>query len=184
MPSKTTETFSKRVALEARRADLVVIVGVMVASGFIVKQGDVIGKITALGEYRRRSRAVVAQDGAFAADSDTGKVDDASVFKAADILTKEDGTVVGTILAINLETNEITLAANAAVAVASGLAVLGSDGSQVAKGISDGETDGTQAASVPVIIGGYLDESKLRGLDSTAKAEMAGASMAGGVFKL
>ncbi|MGA9768273.1 MAG: hypothetical protein WBV94_04480 [Blastocatellia bacterium] len=184
MPSKTTETFGKRVALEARRSDLLVLVGVMIADGFIVKQGDVIGKISASGEYRRRARATVNTT-AFATNSPTGKVLDASVFAADDVLTNEDGDNVGTIESIDLTTtpHTLTLTGNAAVAVAAGADVLGSDGSQIAQGISDSETDGTEAVSVPVIIGGYLDESKLRGLDSTAKTELAGASVAGGVFK-
>lgn len=185
MPSKVIDTFAARVELEARRADLAVRVGVMVALGFIVKQGDVIGKITSSGKYRRRTRATVVTT-AFATNSTTGKVDDASKFADGDVLKDKDGTTVGTIAVggRNLTTNVITLTGNAGVAVAVGADVLGSDGSQVAGGVSDDETDGTVDANISVIIGGYLDESKLRGLDSTAKTELAGASVAGGIFKI
>jgi hypothetical protein len=182
MPSKIIETFGKKVPLEAARADLAVLVGVMIASGFIVKQGDVIGKITSSSKYRRRSRAVAAGAG-FATTGATGEVDDAGVFAAGDVLKNAAGAAVGTVQSLNTTTNVITLTGNAAVAVAAGAAVLGSDGSQTAKGISDGETDGTQDANVPAMIAGFLVESSLRGLDSTAKTELGGASMAGGIFK-
>lgn len=184
MPTETVETFGKKVALEARRPDLAVLIGVMIASGFVVKQGDVIGKITASGKYRRRSRATVVTT-AFATNSTTGKVDEASKFADGDVLKIADGTTVGTIAAggRNLTTNVITLTANAAVAVAVGADVLASDGSAVAKGVSDQETDGTKDVSASAFIGGYLDESKLRGLDSSAKTELAGASVAGEIFK-
>ena len=84
---------------------------------------------------------------------------------------------------MNTATNVITLTGNAAVAVAAGAAVLGSDGSQVAKSVSDDDTDGTADANTSTIISGLLVESKLRGLDSTAKAELGGVSTVGGIFK-
>jgi hypothetical protein len=182
MPSKVINTYGKRVQLEVVRPDLAVLVGVMIASGFIVKQGDVIGKITASSKYRRRTRAVAAGAG-FATTAATGEVDDASVFAAGDVLKNAAAATVGTVQSVNLVTNVVTLTANAAVAVAAGAAVLGSDGSQVAKGFSDLETDGTEDANVSAMIGGYLDESLLRGLDSTAKTELGGASVANGIFK-
>jgi len=184
MPSKTIETYGKKVALEALRADLAVMVGVMVASGFIVKQGDVVGKITASSKYRRRSRTATAGTG-FSNASPTGQVTDASVFAKDDVLKKTDGTVIGTVLSIDTTTtpDTVTLTGNAAVNVAADVDVLASDGSQVAQGVSDDETDGTQDTSASVIIGGYLNEWKLRGLDSSAKTELAGSSRAGGVFK-
>ena len=187
MPSKTTQTYGKRVALEARRPDLSVIIGVMIKIGFIVKQGDVVGKISASGEYRRRSRTTATGTG-FAVDSAVGQVTDASVFAPGDLLKDGNGVMIGIVAAngINVASapDQVTLIANALVAVAAGAAVVASDGSQVAKGISDEETDGTEAASCRIFIGGYLDETKLRGLDASAKTEMAGASMAGDIFKL
>jgi hypothetical protein len=184
MPSKVIDTFAKKVPLEAVRADLAVSVGVMIAAGFAVKQGDVIGKITASGKYRRRPRTKTAGAG-FADASAIGHVEDASVFTPGDVLKKDDGTLIGTVAAggVNAVNNTVTLTGNAALDVAAGLAVVASDGSQVAAGISDAETDGTQDANVSALIGGYLDESLLRGLDSTARAELGGASAAGGVFK-
>ncbi|HEX8090886.1 MAG TPA: hypothetical protein VF762_18645 [Blastocatellia bacterium] len=184
MPSKVIDTFAKKVPLEAVRADLAVLVGVMIAAGFIVKQGDVIGKISASGKYRRRTHSVTAGAG-FADDSTVGHVSDASVFAAGDVLKKADGTLIGTVAVggVNAVNNTLTLTANAALDVAAGVDVVASDGSQVAEGISDLETDGTQDANVPALIGGYLNESLLRGLDSTAKAELGGASVAGGIFK-
>ena len=184
MPSKTVQTFPQRVALEARRAELAVQIGVTVAAGFIVQQGDVIGETTATGTVRRRTRTTAAGTG-FAANAATGQVADASVFAAGDVLKDATGASIGTIAAggVNASTNVVTLTANAAVAVAAGAPVLGSDGSQVAKAISDETTDGTADASIAVFVSALLVESRLRGLDVSAKAELGGASVAGGIFK-
>ncbi len=182
MPSRTIEIYGERVPLEAVRADLATRVPAVVALGFIVLVGDICGAISASGKLRRRTRAVASGAG-FAVNSVTGVVDDASVFKAGDVLTNAAGANVGTVQSINTGTNTITLTGNAAVAVAAGAAVLGSDGSQVARAISDDETDGTQDANASVLIGGLLKEAKLRGLDSTAKAELGGVSTVGGIIK-
>jgi hypothetical protein len=183
MPTSTVEEFQDREALEATRPDLAVIVAAVAAAGFIILRGAVCGVITATGKLRRRTRAVAAGAG-FAVDSLTGQVADASVFKAGDVLKNAAGAVIGTIAAggVNTSTNVITLTANAAVAVAAGAAVLGSDGSQVAATVSYDETDGTQDANIGVYITGLLKEAKLIGLDSTAKAELGGHSVAG-IFK-
>ncbi|MET0626575.1 MAG: hypothetical protein ABW250_26810 [Pyrinomonadaceae bacterium] len=184
MPTKTIATYGERNPLEAVRADLAVKVAAVIASGFIVLVGDVLGAISASGKLRRRTRAVAAGSG-FGTGAATGEVVDASVFKAGDVLKNAAGTTIGTIAAggVNTSTNVITLTANAAVAVAAGAGVYGSDGSQVAAAISDDETDGTADANATVFIGGYLKESELRGLDSTAKSELGGASVVGGRFK-
>jgi hypothetical protein len=79
--------------------------------------------------------------------------------------------------------NTVTLTGNAAVAVAAGVDVVASDGSQVSKAISDKTTDGVGDTPINVFICGLLKESKLRGLDASAKAELSGASVAGGIFK-
>ena len=185
MPTNLIGTFAGRVQLEKVRPDEAVTVAVTVKSGFIVKQGDVIGEITASGLYRRRTRATV-NTGAFATNAATGQVLDASVFAVGDVLKNAAGDTVGTIQSIDLTTtpHTITLTGNAAEAVAVAADVIGSDGSQVAKGISGKETDGTQDTPIDVFIGGFLDESKLRGLDASAKTELNGASVAGGIFKL
>ena len=184
MPTRLVQEFPDRDALEAVRADLAVRVPATVALGFIVLRGDVIGTISASGRMRRRTRAVAAGAG-FATTAATGQVDDASVFTAGDVLKNAAGTTIGTVAVggVNTQTNMITLTGNAAVAVAAGAAVLGSDGSQVAQAISEDETDGTAEAGIAAIISGLLVEAKLRGLDSTAKAELGGASVAGGTFK-
>lgn len=184
MPSKTIQTFPKRAALEAVKPELVAAVPVTVKSGHIVKAGDVIGKITTGGLYRRRTRTATAGTG-FADNSPNGQVVDASVFKAGDVLKKTDGTTIGTVQSVDITTNPdtVVLTGNAAVAVAAGVDVVGSDGSQVAQGISDTETDGAEDTTITAIITGLLDESKLRGLDASAKAELGGASVAGGIFK-
>jgi hypothetical protein len=184
MPTTTVNTFGPRAALERVRPDEAVLVPVTVKSGFVVKQGDVIGKISASSLYRRRTHALATGSG-FATNSAVGHVDDASVFADGDALTKLDGTAIGTIAANGVDkvNNTVTLTGNAAVAVAAGAAVLGSDGSQVSQGISDNETDGTGDTPISAFIAGFLDESKLRGLDATAKTELGGASVAGGIFK-
>jgi hypothetical protein len=107
------------------------------------------------------------------------------VFVAGDILKNAAGAVIGTIAVggVNTATNTITLTANAAVAVAAGAAVLGSDGSQKASAIADEAADGLAETQIPVFVCGLLVESRLRGLDDTAKAELGGASVAGGIFK-
>lgn len=184
MPTKTIETFPERKQLEALGGHPSAAVGVTVANTHIVKQGDVIGKITASGKYRRRTRATVNTT-AFATDSPNGQVLDASVFKVGDVLKNVAGVTVGTIQSIDLTTtpDSIVLTGNAGVAVAAGADVLGSDGSQVAQAVADQETDGTADVPIAAIISGKLKESELRGLDASAKSELAGASVAGGVFK-
>lgn len=184
MPSKVIETFPQRVALEARRPDLAVLIGVTIALGFIAQQGDVLGVTTSSGQARRRTRTTAAGSG-FAINATTGQVADASVFVPGDVVKDATGATVGTIAAggVNTTTNILTLTANASVAVAAGAAVLGSDGSQTAKAIADETTDGSADASVSVFVCGLLDESRLRGLDATAKAELGGASVAGEIFK-
>jgi len=183
-PTKDIETSPQRVSLEATRPDLAVSIPLTVKNGFKVKQGDVIGKITASGLYRRRARTTTAGAG-FAANSTIGEVADASVFAPGDVLTKSDGTAIGTIAAngVNTVTNQVTLTANAANAVAAGLAVIATDGSAVATAISDKESDGVGDTVINALIAGYLDEAKLRGLEATAKTELGGASAAGGIFK-
>lgn len=184
MPTRTTETFPERVQLEKVRPDLAVSVAVTAKTGFAVKQGDVIGKITASGLYRRRSRTTTAGAG-FSDASTVGVLTDASVFAPGDVLKKTDGTAIGTIAAngVNVDDNEVTLTANAAINLAAGNDVVADDGSKVALGIADKETDGTQDAVINAFIGGYLDEALLRGLDTSAKSELGGASVAAGIFK-
>ncbi len=184
MPTRTVEEFSDRAPLEAVRADLAVRVPGLVANGHKVKQGDVLGVITASDKLRRRTRAVAAGAG-FATNTPVGRVDDASVFVAGDVLKDGDGATIGTVQSVDTTTtpDTVTLTGNAAVAVAAGEPVFGSDGSQVAKTISDSETDGAGDTNTTQIIGGFLNEAKLRGLDASAKSELGGVSTVGGIFK-
>lgn len=184
MATKTVETYGRRVSLSVVREDLAVKVAATVADGHIVKVGDAAGMITASELARRRTRTDATGTG-FATTSPTGQVVDASVFKAGDVLKNEAGTTIGTVLSVNpaATPDTVTLAANAAVAVAAGASVLGSDGSQVAKFISENETDGAGDTPVTAIIGGFLNESLLRGIDSSARAELGGMSTVGGIFK-
>ena len=184
MPSKLVETYGERIPLEARKSELACQVGVTMRNGAACVQGDVIGEVSASGMFRRRTRAL-ATGGGFGVGAATGTVDDASVFVAGDILKNAAGAVIGTIAVggVNTATNTITLTANAAVAVAAGAAVLGSDGSQKASAIADEAADGLAETQIPVFVCGLLVESRLRGLDDTAKAELGGASVAGGIFK-
>lgn len=180
MPSKVVETSPQKVALEAIRPELAAFAGVTIGNGFTCERGDVLGLITSSGLARRRARSLVAGT-AFTTGSPNGAVADGSLFKVGDVMTNSAGANVGTINAIN--GNAITLAANAANAVAIGAAVLASDGSQVAKGFADEGSDGVGDTQVPVCIGGYLVEANLKGLDSTAKTELGGFSTVGGIFK-
>jgi hypothetical protein len=184
MPTKTTNTYPNRVQLEALAGHPSASVGVTAASGHIIKQGDVVGRITSSSKYRRRSRTNATGTG-FANNSPTGQVEDSSVFKPGDVLTTSTGTAIGTVLSVNPAANPdtVTLTGNAANNVAAGVAVIATDGSAVAQGVSDNETDGSQDVSIAVIISSKLNESLLRGLDNSAKTELAGASVAGGVFK-
>ena len=184
MPSKLVETYAERTPLEARKAELACQVGVTMRSGAACIQGDVLGEVAATEMFRRRSHALAAGAG-FALNSPTGTVDDASVFAAGDVLKNAAGAAVGTIAAggVNVSANTITLTANAAVAVAAGAAVVGSDGSQKAKAIADEANDGIGETQIPVFVCGLLLESRLRGLDDSAKSELGGASVAGGIFK-
>jgi len=174
------ETTAAKSAMEKVRADLAVQVGVTAKDEFAIGRGDVIGIITASGLARRRSRAAVTGT-AFATNSPTGTVDDASVFAVGDVLKNSAGVTVGTIQSI--ASNTITLTGNAGVAVATGANVFGSDGSQTAVGIADEGSDGDGDTPIRVFIGGCLDESLCLRLDATAKSELVGSSRAGGVFK-
>lgn len=184
MPSKVIETWGARVQLEALGGHPSASVGATAKIGFVIRQGDVVGQITSGGKFRRRSRTDAVGDG-FADDSAVGQVVDASVFKAGDVLKDEDGNAVITVLSVDVEAdpNTVTGTGNAATAVASGVSVLAQDGSAVAQGVSDNETDGTADTGIAVIVSGKLKASLLRGLDASAKSELAGASLAGGVFK-
>lgn len=184
MPTKTIETYGQQVALEALRPDLAVLIPFTVKDGHSCQKGDVLGLITSSGYARRRTFTTVDTT-AFATNATTGKVADPSVFKDGDVLKNAAGATIGTIAVggINLTTRIITLTGNAAVAVADGAAVLGSDGSQVAKGIADDGVDGVGDTPISGFISGLLNESALRGLDSTAKTELGGVSVAGGIFK-
>jgi hypothetical protein len=180
MPTTQIENYGAKTPLEKTRPDLAVLTGMTAKDGHAIGRGDVVGVITASGLIRRRTRATVTGT-AFATDSTTGTVDDASVFKVGDVIKNSAGATVGTISAIS--GNTITLGANAAVAVATGANVFGSDGSQTAKGIADEGSNGTGDTPISVFISGLLDESQILRLDSTAKADLAGASVAGGIFK-
>jgi hypothetical protein len=180
-PTSDVETFAQRVALETHRPDEGVKIGVTAKTGFAIKQGDVIGIITASDKARRRSRTAAAGAG-FAVNSAVGEVADASVFVAGDALVSEDGTAIGTVLSTDTTAtpDTVTLTGNAAVAVASGDAVMASDGSQVAQGISDNETDGVGSdTQIGIFIAGILGASLCRGLDASAKAELVGATLRG-----
>jgi hypothetical protein len=183
MGTSTVETFPALESLAATRADELVITGLTMAAGLAAPRGGVIGVITSSGLGRRRTRTTAAGAG-FATNSATGQVADASLFKPGDVITNNAGANIGTVAAggVNLVTNILTLTANAAVAVASGAFVLGSDGSQVAQGIADEGVDGAAEAGIPLIIGGPLKESKLSGLDATAKTELLGRSAPNGIF--
>lgn len=180
MPSKTIETHPERTPLEARNSELASLVGVTARNGSAIARGDVVGQVTTGGKYRRRTRAAVTGT-AFSTASATGSVDDATVFAVGDVLKNSAGTTIGTIQSI--AANVITLTANAAVNVATGANVFGSDGSEVAKGIADEASDGVGDTNIPVFVCGLLVEALCLRLDATAKTELAGASVAGGIFK-
>lgn len=184
MPTKTVSEFPARAQLNKVRPDEAVLVPVTVKSGFVVKQGDVIGKITASGKYRRRARTTATGAG-FATNSKVGHVTDASVFAASEVIEDVSGNPIGTIDAggVDAVNNTVTLVANSSTAIASGTGVRATDGSAVAMGVSDKETDGADDTPVDVFIGGFFDEAKLRGLDASAKSELSGASVASGIFK-
>ncbi|HYX72431.1 MAG TPA: hypothetical protein VE732_06655, partial [Nitrososphaera sp.] len=181
-PTRDIAAYPDRDALEAVREDLAIIIGATVAAGFKVKRGSVCGEIAASGKLRRRSRTTAAGTG-FAVDSNVGEVTDASVFVAGDVLKNAAGSVIGTIAAGGVDpvANTVTLTGNAAVAVAAGAAVLGSDGSQTAKAIAGDESDGVGDNGIGIYIGGPLKEAKLLDLDATAKAELGGVSTVGGI---
>lgn len=182
-PTKTVETFAERVSLEVTRPDEAVKQNITFKDGFAAQQGDVIGIITASGLARRRSRTAATGTG-FSIASNTGQVVDAGVFAAGEVLKSEDGTTIGTVQSVDTTTtpDTVALTGNAAVDVASGDAVLGSDGSQVAQGISDAANDGVDDTPADAFIAGYLDAALLRGLDASAKVELGGATLLG-VFK-
>jgi hypothetical protein len=182
-PTKTEATYPGRQYLAFTKPELLVSVALTIADGFACLQGDVLGVISASDLGRRRSRSNASADAA--ANQKVVVVEDESVFKVGDVLTLEDGTVVGTIDAagINPLNHEITCVANLAVAVTDGDAILASDGSQVARAIADKESDGVGDTVINVIVAGPLKKSLLRGLDDSAVAELGGAVMIGDLFK-
>ncbi|HKO43340.1 MAG TPA: hypothetical protein VJU84_08620 [Pyrinomonadaceae bacterium] len=185
-PTKTIETYGERIPLEAVRADLAVRVPQTVEAGSKIRRGAVLGVVTADGYTRERARTKAAGTG-FSDASDTGQVEDASVFKVGDELTLEDGTAIGTVESINTATtpDTIVLEANAAVNVAVGDAVMASDGSQVAQSIADEAVAVTETTDtvLSVYIGGFLKKDQLVGLDASAIAELGGAVNPNNIFK-
>ncbi len=180
MGTKVIGNYQNPRSLAAVREDLLVQINATVKDGYACSRGEVMGVRTSDGLARRRSHSLVKTT-AFAANSVNGTVEDGSKFKVGDVLTNAAGTTVGTIQTI--VGNNITLAANAAVAVAIDAPVLASDGSQTAKFISDDGSDGGGDVPMGAIVGGYLEESLLTGLDATAKTELGGISLPGGIFK-
>ena len=197
MPTVTKETFGTRISLAALKPELMVAIAITAAANYpVISQGCLLGQITATGKYRRRTRAIVGTGGVLTS-SPSFNVADASVFIPGDVLTDDSGNSVGTIASNGVNTsvtpNTITLTANSAHAVAAAAAVIGSDGSQVAVGFADFwagiEDTGTLVSvdtNMPLVIGGYLNQAVLTGLDSTAIAQLAGISLANlgpGIFK-
>lgn len=179
MGKRLVETYAEQVELENRRPDLKVNRPFTVKTGFACRQADLMGIITASGLLRRRTQAKVTGT-AFATNSPTGTVDDASVFAVGDALKNAAGSAVGTILSINLETNTITLSANASNAVATDANVFGSDGSQTAAVIADEGSDGVGDTPITTIVQSpAILVSRLRGLDSTAITDLGGKVVAG-----
>lgn len=179
------ETYEEQFSLETRRPDLTVNVAATVKTGFSCKKGDVLGEITSSGLLRRRTRATTT-GGGFSTASAVGSVDDASVFVAADVLKNAGGTTIGTIAAngVNTTTNQVTLTGNAAVNVAAGASVFGSDGSQVAAFVAEEGSDGVGDTSINVITQSpALDISKMRGLDDTAITDLRGKKLPGNLLK-
>jgi hypothetical protein len=180
MGTKVIGNYENPRSLAALRADLLVEINATVKDGHSCLRAEVMGIITSSGLARRRTRSLVKTT-AFAANSPNGTVEDGTKYKVGDVLKNAAGTTVGTILTI--VGNNITLAANAAVAVAIDAAVYASDGSEVAKFIAEDGSDGVSDTTVTAIVGGYLEESLLIGLDATAKTELGGISLPGGIFK-
>jgi hypothetical protein len=182
MPTRTEATYSGIESLAYTKPELLVSVALTIKNLFKCLQGDVLGVIAAGGLARRRSRSNAAATHAAAVT--VIEVDDASVFVAGDALTLEDGTAIGTVAVngVNEDDNELTVSATA-VAITDGDAILASDGSQVARAISDKESDGVGDTVINAIVAGPLKKSKLRGLDASAVIELGGAVMVGDVFK-
>lgn len=180
MPSKVIETNAAQVPIEAVRADLAVFVSGTLKDGFPCSAKEVLGEITSSKLLRRRTRSLVTGT-AFATNSPTGTVEDGTKFRTGDVLKNTAGATVGTILSI--ASNTITLTGNASVAVATGAAVYGSDGSEVARAISGKGSDGSGDTPMDVMISGFAVEADIIGLDATAKTELGGVSTVGGIFK-
>lgn len=169
-----------------------ILFGETIADGFACAKGDVLGKITSSGKVRRQARAI-AGSGGFSTGSNTGHVADDGLgsadanpalrFAAGDVLKDEEGVTIGTVDHVTAP-DVVVLTGNAAVNVAQGDAVLGSDGSQTAKGVANEANDGSGDTGVPVIVDGILDPAKVRGLSAAAMAQMSGSLMAGSSFKL
>lgn len=190
MGTKIKEEFPDRDSIFM--ADLGMLFGETIADGFSCGLGDVIGKITSSGKVRRHARAN-AGAGGFSTGSNTGTVADdglgkadaspAQRFAAGDVLKLEDGTTIGTVDHVTAPAT-IVLTGNAAVDVQEGDAVLASDGSQTAIGITNEANDGVDDTGIAIAVDGILKPAKVRGLSAAAMQQMGGALMAGSSFKL
>lgn len=180
MPTKEIGTYTDPTSLASVRADLLVEINATVKDGHSCSRGEVMGIITSSGLARRRSRSLVKTT-AFATNSPNGTVEDGTKFRVADVLKNAAGSTVGTIQSIT--GNNIVLTGNAATAVAVDAAVYASDGSEKASFISDDGSDGDGDTTVTAVVGGYLEESMIIGLDATAKTDLGGVSLPGGIFK-
>jgi hypothetical protein len=183
MGKQLIETFEDQYSLETRRPDLTVNFGATVKDGFSCEKGDVMGVITASGLLRRRTKTTVDTT-AFSTAAATGKLADVTPFVAGDVLKNAAGATIGTIQSINTATRVVTLTGNAAVNVADGAGVYGSDGSEVASVIAEEGSDGDGDTPINVITQSpALDISKLRGLDDTAITDLGGKKLPGNVLK-
>lgn len=139
-----------------------------------LKRGTILGAITASGKLRRYSRAAVMTGGAFATDSDTGKVSGAAtIFLVGDVLKNAAGTTVGTIESIDGDT--ITLAANAAVAVAVGADIYADGGSGTPVGVLGMDTVAATDGDLPTFmyVTGEFNEALLIGLNAASRTALA-----------
>ncbi|HEY6232813.1 MAG TPA: hypothetical protein VIW64_16230 [Pyrinomonadaceae bacterium] len=175
-PTRTIETWPERIPLESRRSDLAVQIPMATKAGFEILRASVLGIITASGLLRRRARSNASADAAN--NQKVIAVDDAAPFVAGDALKLEDGTAVGVVAVggVNVEDNELTCVDNLAVAITDGDAILGSDGSQVAKVIANEAVKATETANTNLspYAAGVLKRNLLVGLDESAIAELGG----------
>lgn len=164
---------------------------VTIPSGYTVKAGDALGKVTASGDYTPQKKSAVATAIADTTAATAVVVEQSTGFVAGDVVDFIDGTDNSTelfsgktIASVDNAANTITLSAAlgaGALATEDWVRLATVDGAQVAKRVA--LDNGTGPCMVRGLIVGLCTESLVHNLDThNVKTELSAVSLDGGIL--